>query len=74
MFFLGVLTRRVGTRSLLAGAFLGLATSVTVAWTPLGQDINWMWTAPSSSIVTFVSAYIVATVSRLPSVQLDQQH
>ena len=62
MFFLGVLTSRVGLRSMLVGASLGLITSVTVAWTPIGQDINWMWTAPSSSIVTFVTGCTLSLV------------
>ena len=34
----------------------------TGAWTPFGQDINWMWTAPSSSIVTFVTGYSLSTL------------
>ena len=62
MFFLGVLTSRVGLQSMLVGASLGLITSVTVAWTPIGQDINWMWTAPSSSIVTFVTGCTLSLV------------
>ena len=62
MFFLGVLTSRVGLQSMLVGASLGLITSVTVAWTPVGQDINWMWTAPSSSIVTFVTGCTLSLV------------
>ena len=67
MFFLGVLTRRVQVRSMLVGAFLGLATSVTVAWTPIGQDINWMWTAPFGSIVTFVTGYTLSLVRPKPT-------
>ena len=71
MFFLGVLTSRVGLQSMLVGASLGLITSVTVAWTPIGQDINWMWTAPSSSILTFVTGCTLSLVfdrsRRVPS-------
>ena len=66
MFFLGVLTSRVRVQSMLVGAFAGLVTSVTVAWTPLGQDINWMWTAPSSSIVTFLTGYTLSLVLDRP--------
>ncbi len=60
MFFLGVLTRRANTFGLLVGAFCGLTTSILVAWTPISQDVNWMWTAPASSAVTFSVGYAVS--------------
>jgi len=40
MFFLGVLTSGVQVQRMLVGAFLGLITSVTAAWTPVGRDSN----------------------------------
>ena len=60
MFFLGVLTRRANTFGLLVGSFCGLTASTLVAWTPIGQDINWMWTAPASSAVTFLVGYVAS--------------
>ncbi len=58
------------TVGFLATLYTVLGGMKAVVWTDfvqfivlaVGQDINWMWTAPSSSIVTFVTGYTLSLV------------
>jgi sodium-coupled monocarboxylate transporter 8/12 len=60
MFFLGVLTRRTNISGLLSGVFLGLAAGAILEWTPLRQQVSWMWFAPIGCLVTFTSGYLAS--------------
>lgn len=60
MFFLGVLTRRANLIGLLIGVGSGLLAGGVLQWTPLGNSVNWMWTAPITCAITFVVGYLAS--------------
>jgi solute:Na+ symporter, SSS family len=58
-FLAGVLTRRVGSRAMLAGMLAGVVVLVWVWWT---AATAWTWYAFVGSSVTFTVAYLVSLV------------
>jgi SSS family solute:Na+ symporter len=60
MFFLGVLTRRANIVGLLIGVASGLLCGGLLQWSPLGNEVNWLWLAPFGCGVTFVVGYLTS--------------
>jgi SSS family transporter len=60
IFLLGALTRRGNLAGVCIGAALGLATSFLVELPIVKENVNWLWTGPLSSLVTFVTGYIAS--------------
>lgn len=70
IFFLGMFTRRGN----IVGVFVGMAAGLTAAFLidldVIEKHVNWLWTAPLSSLTTFIVGYIasvVAPVARRPT-------
>ena len=70
IFFLGILTRRGNIAGVFAGVAAGLAVSFLVELEFIKEQITWLWTAPLSSLSTFVVGYLVSLlipIRQLPS-------
>ncbi len=66
IFFLGALTRRAHLWGVLGGAVIGLIASFAVDIPEVKEQVNWMWTAPVSSVSTFVFGYVISLVTPMP--------
>jgi SSS family transporter len=60
IFLLGVLTRRGNLAGVLCGATFGLATSFLVDVPAVKANVNWLWTGPLSSLMTFFVGYLAS--------------
>lgn len=60
IFLLGALTRRTNTIGVLIGATFGLITAFTVDFEIVSKHVNWLWTAPLTSLVTFLTGYLAS--------------
>jgi SSS family transporter len=69
MFFLGVITRRANFAGLLIGVCSGLIAGALLQWSSIGQEINWLWTAPLTCAVTFAVGYLASLPFPVPAIQ-----
>ena len=60
IFLLGALTQRGNIAGVICGAVFGLITAFLVDFPVVKANINWLWTGPLSSLVTFLTGYIVS--------------
>jgi SSS family solute:Na+ symporter len=76
IFLLGALTRRANLVGVLVGGLAGLTAAFLVDQPFISNRLNWLWTAPLGSVVTFVVGYLSSLPfqsSRVrPSVARDQ--
>ena len=71
LFFAGLLSRRVGEMAGIIGFFLGVLTSLGLAFSQeifsLEKPISFIWIMPSSFLVGFIGALLLAMFFRPPS-------
>jgi SSS family solute:Na+ symporter len=60
IFFLGILTRRGNIAGLFTGVAAGLTVSFLIEIDFIKEQITWLWTAPLSSLGTFLVGYFVS--------------
>jgi len=64
IFMLGALTKRANLAGALVGPLCGLAVAFLADLPAVAQRVNWLWTAPLSSLVTFLVGYSISTLTR----------
>ena len=64
IFFLGVLTRRGNLQGVIGAAVAGLACSFLIGWGPIKENVNWLWTAPLSSVSALLVGYLASVIFR----------
>jgi solute:Na+ symporter, SSS family len=60
IFMLGAFTKRANFAGVIAGTVCGLVASFIVDLDFVAERVNWLWTAPMSSLVTFMVGYLVS--------------
>lgn len=71
LFFVGLLSKRVGAEAALLGFVLGVATSSSISFSRelfgLEQSISFMWIMPASFVVSLLGSYLLSFLFHPPT-------